>query len=175
MLEWLFGRKRRDEQFMLDMMRTAAEGDRLHRLRQAIATVSVEPLAGKDATEQAANAAAILTAAVASDTIGVVETDDDRFVAGTFAFVFSDYFATLLAGDFEMAACFAVMQVVGSEEFERCFNDIQSNYNDMVQSKAKVIEAIGKSCEAWFKNPNPSQFERLAELFKILRGRVVQK
>jgi hypothetical protein len=45
----------------------------------------------------------------------------------------------------------------------------------MVQSQAAVIKAIGTNCDAWFKNPSPSQFERLAELFKLLRNYVVQK
>jgi hypothetical protein len=89
--------------------------------------------------------------------------------------VFSNYFALLLAGNFEMAASLAVMKVVGTVEFERCFNTIQESHNRMVQSKGKVIDAIGTTCEAWFKNPSPPQFERLAELFKVLRDHVVQK
>src|SRR5262245_36041966 len=116
MFDWLFGRRRRDEEFILDMMKAAAEGDRLHRLRQAIATVSSESMHGKDATEDAAIAAAILTTAIAERAI---EDDDDRFVAGVFAFVFSNYFSFLLAGNFEMAASLAVMKVVGVDEFER--------------------------------------------------------
>jgi hypothetical protein len=175
MLDWLFGRKRRDEEFLMGMMRAAAEGDRLHRLRQAIATVSTKPLYGKEATEHAASAAALLTAAIVSETISAVEDDDDRFTAGVFAFAFSDYFALLLAGNFEIAASLAVMMVVGTEEFDRCFNAIQESYNRIVQSKVEVIKAIGTTCDAWFKNPSPSQFERLAELFKLLRSRVVQK
>jgi hypothetical protein len=40
------------------------------------------------------------------------------------------------------------------------------------QTTFKVVEGISSACEAWFKNPEPSQFERLAELFKILRTHV---
>jgi hypothetical protein len=48
-------------------------------------------------------------------------------------------------------------------------NIILEAYNHMVQSKAKVIYDIGENCEAWFKNPVASQFERLAELFRTFR------
>jgi hypothetical protein len=73
-----------------------------------------------------------------------------------------------------MATILAVMDVVG-EDYEHCFGAIQRSYNAMVQSKAKIIEAVGKSCEAWFESPRPSQFERLVELFKLLRSHIVEK
>jgi hypothetical protein len=81
MFGWLLGRKRRDERIVLDLMRAAAEGDRLHRLRQAIATISAKPVSGKDATEQAASAAAMLTTAIVNEANTILETDDDLFVA----------------------------------------------------------------------------------------------
>jgi hypothetical protein len=174
MFNWLSGRKRRDEE-SLRMVRAAAEGDRLHRLRQAIATISTKPLYGKDATEHAASAAALLTNAIINDTISAVECDDDRFTAGFFAFALSDYFSLLLGGNFETAASLTVLMVLGAEEFERCFSTVQESYNRMVQSRVDAIQAIGMTCDAWFKNPSPSHFKRLAELFKLLRSYVVQK
>jgi hypothetical protein len=54
---------------------------------------------------------------------------------------------------------------------DRCFNTIQASYNDMVRSKQAVIEVIGKTCEAWFKQPTPEKFARLVELYKIYRCR----
>jgi hypothetical protein len=42
MLGWLVGRRRRDEQLAADMMRAATLRDRLHRLSQALATISTE-------------------------------------------------------------------------------------------------------------------------------------
>ena len=87
---------------------------------QAIATISVKPLYGKEATEHSASAAALLTIALVRDTIQSITDDDDRFTAGIFAFVFADYFSRLLAGQFETAASLAVMMVLGQEEFDRC-------------------------------------------------------
>lgn len=175
MFDWLTGRKRRDEEFLVEMMKAAAEGDHLHRLRQAIATISAEPIGGKDATDNAAIAAAMLTTAIVRKTITLIEDDDDRFQAGLFAFVFSNYFSFLLAGNFEMAASLAVMRVVGVDEFERCFNTIQESYNHMVQTRPAVPGAIGKTCEEWFKNPSSTRLDRLAGLFQLLRSHVVQK
>jgi len=175
MFDWLFGRRRRDEESAIDLKRASAEGDRLHRLRQAIATVTARSLDGKDATENAAIAASVLTGAVVEQTIVGIEDDDDVFVAGIFAFVFSNYFALLLGGNFEMASSLAIMKGLGLADFNRRFGMIRNSYNGMVQSDPKVIDAIGKTTEAWFRNPSPAQFERLTKLFKMLRDHVVQK
>jgi hypothetical protein len=175
MLGWLVGRRRRDEQLAADMMRAATLEDRLHRLRQALATISIETLTGKDGTERAENAAATLTTSVVEASIGHVEDDDDRFVAGIFAFVFADYFSSLLGGTFELTSSFAVLRVLGTADWERCFNTIRDAYNTMVQSKSKSIEAIGLACEAWFKSPDESRFAVLVEVFKMVREHVAVK
>jgi hypothetical protein len=114
MLGWLVEKTRRDKQFSADMMRAEMLEDRLHRLSQALATISIETLTGKDGTERAENAAATLTTSVVGASIGQVKDDDDRFVAGIFAFVFADYFSSLLDGTFEFASSFAVLRVLGS-------------------------------------------------------------
>jgi hypothetical protein len=147
----------------------------LLRLYQAISTITDEPIARKNATANAASAAALLTTAIARKTISTIAYDDDRFVAGIFVFVFSNYFTLVLDGSFEEATVLAVIEVLGLEDFHRSFATIQEGYNQMDQSRPKILEGIGKACEAWFKNPEPSQFETLAELFKILRTHVAQK
>ena len=154
---------------------SSSEHATIHRLRQAVSTVTDEPIAGKNATANAASAAALLTIAIASKAISTIADDDDRFVAGIFAFVFSNYFALVLAGSFEEASPLAVIELLGIEEFHRCFDTIQESYNQTSQSRPKILDAIGKTCEAWFENPDALQFERLVELFKILRTHVVQK
>jgi hypothetical protein len=65
--------------------------------------------------------------------------------------------------------------LVGSEEFHRGFPTLQEDYNRMIKSKPDVIEAMGKSCEAWFKSPTPENFQHLTGLFKLLRDHVAQK
>jgi hypothetical protein len=144
----------------------------LLRLYRAISTITDEPIARKNATTNAASAAAMLTTAIVRETISTIGDDDDRFVVGIFAFVFSNYFTLVLEGSFEEAAVLAVIEVLGLKDFHRSFNTIQEGYNQMSQSRPKVVEGISSACEAWFKNPEPSQFERLAELFKILRTHV---
>jgi len=72
-----------------------------HQLRVAISAVTDEPLSGKNATEHAANAVALLTTAIIRKMESTIGDDNDRFVAGIFVFVFSDYFTTqtyLVAG-----------------------------------------------------------------------------
>jgi hypothetical protein len=164
-----------DGKFSTEVMKAAVEGDRLHRIRQAIATIDSQPLYGKDATERAASAAAVLTKAIVAETGVAINNDDDLFVAGIFSFVFADYFAMLLTGQFETASSLAVLMLIGPEEFHRGFSTLQEDYNRMIQSKPGVIEAIGKSCETWFKSPTPENFQQLTGLFKLLRDHVAQK
>jgi hypothetical protein len=97
-----------------------------HQMRLAISAVTDESVSGKNATEIAANAVAL-------------------------------------------------MKVLGIEEFHRGFDTIQESYSELVRSRPKILEGISNACEAWFKNPGTSEFERLVELFKIARTHVVQK
>ena len=146
-----------------------------YQLRLAISSVTDEPLSGKNATENTANAVALLTTAIIKKTESTIADDDDRFVAGIFVFVFSDYFTLVLPGSFEEASTLAMMKVLGIEKFRRAFQAIQESYNELVRSRPKILEAINTACEAWFKNPGASQFEMLVELFKLARTHVVQK
>ena len=146
-----------------------------HQLRLAISAVTDEALSGKNATENTANAVALLATAIVKKATSTIADDDDRFVAGIFVFVFSDYFTLVLPGNFEEASTLAMMKVLGIEEFNRGFDTIQESYNDLVRSRPEILESINKVCEAWFKNPGASQFEMLVELFKLARTHVIQK
>ena len=145
-----------------------------HQLRLAISAVTDEPVSGKNATENAASAAALLTTAIVKKTVSTIADDDDRFVAGIFVFVFSDYFTLVLPGNFEEASTLAMMKVLGIKEFHRDFDTLWESYNGLVRARPKILEDISKACEAWFKNPGASEFERLAEMFKLARTHVIQ-
>jgi hypothetical protein len=146
-----------------------------HQLRVAISAVTDEPLSGKNATEHAANAVALLTTAIIKKTDATIGDDDDQFLVGIFVFAFSDYFTLVLPGNFEEASTLAMMKILGIEEFRRAFQAIQESYNELVRSRPKILEGIHKACEAWFKNPGASEFEMLVQLFKLARTHVVQK
>src|SRR5262245_20289967 len=118
---------------------------------------------------------ALLTTVIIKKTKSTVSDDDDRFVAGIFVFVFSDYFTLVLPVNFEDASTLAMMKVLGIEEFHRGFDTIWESYNELVRSRPKILEGISGACEAWFKNPGASEFEMLVELFKIARTHVAQK
>src|SRR5439155_1932689 len=85
--------------------------------------------------EAAANAVVLLTTAIVKKTISTIADDDDRFVAGIFVFVFSDYFTLVLPGNFEEASTLVMMKVLGIEEFHRGFDTIQESYNELVRSR----------------------------------------
>jgi hypothetical protein len=146
-----------------------------YQLRLAISAVTDKPISGKNATENVASAVALLTTAIVKKAKSTIADDDGRFVAGIFVFIFSDYFTLVLPGNFEEASTLAMMKVLGIEEFRRSFDTFWESYNELVRSRPKILEGLGKACEAWFKNPGASEFEMLVELFKIARTHVVQK
>jgi hypothetical protein len=117
---------------------------------------------------------ALLTTAIVKKTKSTIADDDERFVAGIFVFVFSDYFTLVLPGNFEEASTLAMMKVLGIEEFHRGFDTLWESYNELVRSRPKILEGLSNACEAWFKNPGASEFEMLVELFKLARTHVVQ-
>jgi len=164
----LFGRKKRDEEFLLKMMKAAAEGESLAQLRRAIATISGEPLTGDD-TEKAGIAAAIVATALAKAAISQIQDDDDRFTAGMFAFVAADHFSRMIAGSFELASVLSVMRTLGSDEFERCFTAIATSHNAMLVSKSNLVPLIGQNCAAWLQRPSSENFEKLVRLFAVVR------
>jgi hypothetical protein len=168
MLDGFFGRKKRDEDFLLKMMKAAAEGESLAPLHQATATISDEPLRGDD-TEKAGTAAAILATSLANSAISGIQDDDDRFTAGMFAFIAADHFSRVTAGSFELAAVLSVMRTLGSGQFERCFTAIESSHRRMLDSKSNVAPAIGQNCATWLRRPSPENFEKLVRLFKVVR------
>src|SRR5262249_48568680 len=83
-----------------------------HQLRLAIAAVTDEPISGKNATENVANAVALLTTAIVKKTVSTIADDNDQFVAGIFVIVFSDYFTLVVPGNFEEASTLAMMKVL---------------------------------------------------------------
>jgi hypothetical protein len=64
-----FGKKRRDEERVDRLIKVAVVTGRLKQVGQVIATISPDPLNGKDATEQAGEASAALTRAIVKATI----------------------------------------------------------------------------------------------------------
>lgn len=194
MFGWLTGKRKRDEDFMIDLMRAAAEGDSLRRLRQSIATVSSVELNRKSPSENAAVAAAALANAVMEKVIGNLDDDDDeddldlddidldddneddkdddRFLAGLFAFVYANYFSLILSGQFEMAAPIAVLHTLGTGHFEKWFNPVLNYYNQASASNSKEILAIGQTCERWYKEPTTENFDRIVKLFELCRSNV---
>jgi hypothetical protein len=146
-----------------------------YQLGLTISAVTDEPISGKNATENVASAVALLTTAILKKTGSTIADNDDRFVAGIFVFAFSDYFTLVLPGNFEEASTLAMMKVLGGEEFRRGFDILWESYNELVRSRPKILEGLGKACAVWFKNPGGSEFEMLVELFKLARSHVVQK
>jgi hypothetical protein len=161
--DWFTGKHHRRENARA-AHQTASKTQPLHRLREAIATISAVPLHGKDATGNTAIAAAALTKAVAKQTIGpFIADDDDRFIAGIFAIVFADYFSRALDADFDRSLSSALLKVLGEEEIDRCAKTILNAYDEMVETDSTLLRAIGLNCKRWYQDPTPERFQKLVE------------
>jgi len=161
--DWFTGKHHRREKTR-QTQQTAGKTQPLHRLREAIDTISAVSLNGKDATTNAAIAAAVLTKAVAKQTIGpFITDDDDRFIAGIFAIVFADYFSRVLDADFDKSLSSALLKVLGEEEFDRCVRAILNAYDEMVETDSTLLRAIGLNCQHWYEDPTRERFQKLVE------------
>src|SRR5262245_37826483 len=109
--DWFTGKQHRREKGR-QTQQTVSKTQPLHKLREALDTISTVPLNGKDATANAAIAAAALTKAVAKQSIGpFIADDDDRFIAGIFAIAFADCFSRVLDADFDRSLSSALLRV----------------------------------------------------------------
>lgn len=174
MFKWLFGNKAKDDGFVTELMKSAGIGERYKKLNAALSTVSSEQMSHKDVMASA-TASAILVKAITNEANIRINNDDDRFVAGIFAFVFTDYFSSLLDEMFESASTIAVGQVVGVDELERCIKTIIDAHTNLSKTRPKIIQAIGETCANWYGDATRENFMKLPTLYLALRESIQVK
>lgn len=174
MFEWLFGKNSRDNDLTVNLMRAAAEGHNLSKLRQAVATVTARELTGSP-TEMAAKASSYLATSLVKSANMSISDDDDIFVVGTFCFAFADHFSRVIAGQFEQSAALAVMDAIGIEHFNRSFPAITTTFNELAGSGTKLLMAVGQGSATWMQTPSPENYMRLVDLYKVARNSVKER
>lgn len=156
---------------MAELLKSAPIGERYKKLNAALATVSSAQMSHKDVMASA-TAAAILVKAITNEANLRVNNDDERFVAGIFAFVFTDYFSNVLDEMFESASVIAVGQVVGVDQLERCINTIIDTHTNLSKTRPKIIQTIGETCANWYGEPTIENFSKMLTLYLALRDSV---
>lgn len=168
----LFGRKKRDEQFLVDMMRAAAEGADRAKINQALGSVGVQQNPEPDNAVFSVKASAAIVRVIAKNAGRSIPTmdDDDQFVAGIFAFVVSNHVSRLVGAPFETVSSLVLLDLFGLE-WAANVSVIADSYNRMCQT-GRVIEVIGVNVARWFNNPTHEQMGKLVELFDLCRKHI---
>lgn len=167
MFDWLFGRRTREEQLLVDMMKSAGEGHRLAQLRTALSTIGVSlPDQSVPAVATAASSLALDLAKRAGSAI----TDTDcLYVSGLFTFGAANCFSYRCGVPFEQSASLAVMMLVGSnpQEFERVHPAMVRDFNAMATENSETHRAIGTTIASWEASPSRENYARLTALFAL--------
>ena len=99
-------------------------------------------------------------------------TEDDIIVAGIFLFTICSYMADFIDETFEVSSSIAILSLFcqknNIDTITRCIPIIVNMYNKEVK-EGKTIVAIGQNIELWLNNPTQEQFERLINLYAIVR------
>ncbi len=169
MFEWFKRRKRRDEEFFLNYVRAAAEGENRAKVNRALGSVGVQLPFEPDNTQYCIKASAALVRVV-TEKVGVsmhAADKDDRFVVGIFGFVAGDYFSGIMGAPFETVSSIVALDLLGVE-YAAQIGSLGDSYNRMAQT-GRVIEAIGQNIAKWVSAPTDEQLKKLADLFKLCR------
>jgi|GEM_PF-2166913 len=166
MLSW-FGKKKREEQFFVDMMRAAAEGEKIASLKSSLAFIGVEVSDScKDEKIAGYGAKALLDALAEKSQVSASVTEVE-YIDGIMLMVFSNHMAYVLQCSFEVVSTFSLIIHFGHDEPDKSAQAIAS-YNAMSAANSKVIQAVGNACVKWCNEPSEANLSSLAALRDIL-------
>jgi hypothetical protein len=166
--------KKRDEQFFLDAMRAAAEGDRISNLKESLATLGVNVISEREPTQLVADGAVALLDHVRNRANTTASEDAVEFVDGILLMVFSNHLSCVLRCNFEFSSTIALVvhfSVDPPEDWDdlpSVVSDAIQYYNEMSQMDSNVIRAAGNACVKWCGKPNSDNLDSLAELYAVL-------
>lgn len=99
--------------------------------------------------------------------------EDDRFVAGVFLFVTSDYVSRFIGGiSFETVSSVALVSLFSDHAAGRgaLVAEVARAYNKMVLSGE--VKPIGERIAGWINDPDNEKLTRLADLFRHSRANI---
>jgi len=184
MFGWLFKKKReQDLQFAATLMRAAAEGAQRgaerSKVERAIATLGLEINSESDNKDFCLKAvvAIVRDLAKSAERSPTWLDDDNRFLAGIFAFTFSNALSYRLAVSFELTASTSTFMLISAGDREsmehdmRDIDEIGASYNRMGK-EGRVIEAIGTTFSKWLVRPTNENYASLVELYRLLGNHI---
>lgn len=163
-LSGLFGRKRREQEFLLEFVKAAQEGQSKASIRSAISTLGVT-LNHSDDVQFVGYAASAWAKAVAKESS---RTEKEQLAAGIFAMVAANHFSYKVGSSFELASSLAILDTLGLSGSDRT-PEVIDLYNKTVSSRPDIIKAIATTLINWEWNPSSDKLNRCRELYRICR------
>ena len=162
-------------------------GEPMSAVAQALRLVGIVPDGAKNNNDYCVDAAVKLVKAIA-ERVGVRPssyTEMDAYIAGMYAFGFTNFLTFTIGGDFEYAAPIAAISVVkipigilaDPSESGRRAGEFASKLIDAFNNReaSSTFQAIAQNLDALVRNPHGKAFERLVELFVEMRRQATQQ
>lgn len=162
MFSWL--RRKQDAKFFADVMRAAAEGDKISRLRRAFSTLNTDLANEKENGKLAAKASIALLEEIKSKNATVTESTY-IFIDGVFILVFTNHFSFILMESFEMISILCFLEYFGVENGPYLISKLTEQYNELSVNSPMIIQSIGDACATWSNTPNTSSLDNLKNLY----------
>ncbi len=166
-LSGLFGRKRREQEFLLEFVKAAQEGQSKASIRSAVSTMG-GTLNHSDDVQFVGYAASAWAKEVATESTG---TEKEQLAAGLFAMVAANHFSYKVGASFELASSLAILDTLGLAGSDRA-PDVIDLYNKTVISRPDIIKAIATTLINWEGNPSSDKLDRCRQLYQICRDGV---
>ena len=180
MWPWSKRQKQREELFV-DLVRAAAEGDRIAKLKESLACLSVNLSGEREETQIVSDGAIALLDAIHHLANPSASEDVLDYVDGLFLMVFTNHMSFVMRCNYELASTVALLVhfSVEAPESYKDMPDIVSeaikSYNELAQQDSPVIRATGNACVKWCNQPNSENLDTLAKLYNALLKRVQLK
>lgn len=170
MFNWLTGRRKREKEWMMDMVRTSREGEHRAQLARALGSAGIQLPEEPDNTAFCINASAAFVRMLLRrcELDANMMDDDDRFVVAIFCFSASNFISWHVGAPFEIVASVVPLDVFGPE-YAIQVPSWGSSFNEMSKS-GRIVEAITKSIERWFVEPTDSNLQKIVGLYTVCRN-----
>jgi hypothetical protein len=169
----LFGRKKREQDFAVMLMKAAAEGQRRALVNAAIGTLGVAFKADPDTTEYCINAVAAIVPVVMQRAGCDMEKlpKTDVFNGSLFAFIYSDHLTRIVGAPFETVASVTLIPLF-NRHVPGAMPDLMSAVIDFYNriAEAESTRDVGGRFAQWISDPSHDNFDRMVASFAYLRA-----
>ncbi len=164
---WFGKKKKREEELLAALMRGAAEGASMSRLKSSLATVGVDISKDRESKHIAIEGSLAVVGALTAKSEVSASPEDSVFVDGVMLMVLSNHISHVLRCSFETVSTVALASHFGPAGVSEISQVIDS-YNEMSMNNSNVIQAVGNASVKWCEEPSEQNLTSLAALRDVL-------